>query len=247
MNLKKILASVAAAAMAVSGMTVASFAVDTSAWRVVACVYDGGWDGWKFVESEAGVLTLETTVADLKAKHSAAEGNLGGVAVQVWGGEVGEELEYTVTIGTAVNESGTAAFEKGSGDNSATVGQYSTALNGGAYEFADEDAVVVTVTPVGGVDDEPATDDEPAEDPAEPEDNTTDVTSDDGTEDVGAAPDETDPDRSAPVTDPDAPANGGTDGAGATEPKDNPGTGVVLFAAPAIAAAAGVVVFKKRK
>lgn len=50
-----------------------------------------------------------------------------------------------------------------------------------------------------------------------------------------------------PTTEPEnEPSNGDTNG-GANEPDKNAPTGVVLFAVPAIAAAAGVIVFKKRK
>ena len=237
MNLKKILISALAVAVAVPVMSAASFAAeDTSAWQVAACAYDDSWDGWDFVTAEAGTLTLETTVGALKEKIGVADDSFGGVAVQAFGGKVGEELEYTITIGNVVKESGKSAFSEENGNIAAIKTQYATALNWGTYEFSDDDAVVVTITPVGGVD-------EPADDPAEPEDNTPDVTPDDGTEAGEATPDEptSEPEpESAPAPDP-APSNGGA------EADKNVGTGVVLFAAPAIAAAAGVVVFKKRK
>lgn len=239
MNLKKILISALAAAVAVPVMSAASFAAeDTSAWQVAACAYDDSWDGWDFVTAEAGTLTLETTVGALREKGSISEENLGGVAVQVWGGAVGAKVEYTVTIGTAVSDSGTASFEQGSGNTAAIVGQYSTELTGGTYEFDDSDSVVVTVAAVeGDTDDEPSTGDEPATGD-EPTTDDEPTTGDEPTTDDSSTTDK-EPETSGDVNN--------ESGSGTTaDPDKTPATGVILLAAPAIAAAAGIALFRKR-
>lgn len=193
MNLKKILAGAAAAALAATSLVMpASAAADTSTWVVAACAFTADWQGWKFIESEPDVLTLETTVGDLKAKDNIADDNFGGINVQSWGGPVGAEIEYTVTIGTAVSDSGKAAYEQGDGNTAAFLGQYQTSLAWGNYEFNDSDAIVVTIVPVDDGTDEPETTTE--FEATEPEETEPEETEPAGTEtvdsnDTTAAPD----------------------------------------------------------
>ena len=148
MNMKKIMAGVVASVMAVSTMSVASFAedeVDTSSWQISLVTMDTDWQAdWSGgIQSDSGVLTLTAKVSDVMEKSATATGKLAAVNIQVWNVPIDCVVEYTITIGDAVSEVNKKA--KGEDNNyggSYVVKQYNTA----DYDIAEDDTISVTIS-----------------------------------------------------------------------------------------------------
>ncbi len=73
--------------------------VDTSVWSVAYNCFTSEWGGWRFVNSESGVLELSTTVQELMDVLDITDiSEFGGFLLQVWNTEADIEIDWTLTI-----------------------------------------------------------------------------------------------------------------------------------------------------
>lgn len=150
MKFKKVLAGVCAGAM-VMGMSVMPVCADdsTATWNVAFNGFNTSWGGWSSVSGEAGVLELEATVQDIMDANGITDiTEFGGYIFQVWNTELGDQIEYTLTVNGEVYKEGThtvATGDDGNIDYSIVQAENITGFGWGAYEMKATDVLKATV------------------------------------------------------------------------------------------------------
>lgn len=150
MKFKKVLAGVCAGAM-VMGMSVMPVCADdsTATWNVAFNGFNTSWGGWSSVSGEAGVLELEATVQDIMDANGITDiTEFGGYIFQVWNTELGDQIEYTLTVNGEVYKEGThtvATGDDGNIDYSIVQAENKTGFGWGAYEMKATDVLKATV------------------------------------------------------------------------------------------------------
>ena len=154
-----------AATDVVTATVTAGEGADISTWNVALTGFNTSWSGWSAVASEAGVLTVETTIQDIMDANSITDiAEFGGFILQIWNAHDGETWDWTLEVAPAAEEEapapeGTIIYE-GSGEvtfskadpNTGNCVQLGVEATGGTLVFNPEDVITATITPGEGLD-----------------------------------------------------------------------------------------------
>lgn len=127
---------------------------DTSYWQIAAYLFGAGWTcDWTngAVTSDSGVLTLSTTLGDIKRK-CAVDGVIGGISLQVWGAPVNQNVSFAILIKDAggnkvLSKSDTIVVAQGEYGGDCPLGQYCNEICYGPFSFEETDTLYISVAP----------------------------------------------------------------------------------------------------